>query len=433
MPNVIKLACQSCHANLEVASGTEVVHCQYCGTQNHIQIRPPEPEVQVHVVHHVPAPTHVHRRGGSKWGLLGVLLPVVMGLGITAYTMDRSGQLDLGALTRGNSPLGTGTGTGATGFNVQSARPFIVDANGDGTDDYVFLITKPLADSSIHLSAYSGTDHTELWQTASLGTMQSISGQPAVYMAPDAALVSIGASVTAYGLANGTRRWTGNLPDRPKRFAWRGETLVVETVDETASAIDLAQGKVTKTQPDAGDRAARSDAGYDLIVSDAELDLASDQFPELRVQQAFCPTEARKGPEECDYPRGLAYATRVKGSAVPFLIGYTRPDLESHWQEQLTPPGSIQTLDTGFNQLRAEIMGERAVVSYQVSGQTPHLRMLNLADGATVWDVDLDLGDRGPGYINGVVQSESRILVQTWVSVHVLDAQGTRIATLGGW
>src|SRR6185436_2610112 len=111
--------------------------------------------------------------------------------------------------------------------------------------------------------------------------------------------------------------------------------LWVATIDNAASHVSVAAGKITPTSgtPPASAKPLRDDGGYDLIPDIGQLDLAYDQFPGLRVAQAFCPLENLpliigsrwdEASKRCTYPHGLAFVTRDKGTAVPFLLGYAR-------------------------------------------------------------------------------------------------------------
>lgn len=451
LAKVIKLVCQGCNAALEVDEGQRQVNCTYCGTPNHIQRQPaaapappraphpPPPPAHVpgppaHVVRHTPVVVNRPRRGR----FLGFLIPLMLSIGITAAVVVQTGQIDLGDYNLdGLEDLMDSkalSGTGNTGFHVHSARPLIADADGDGTEDVVLVTRTKGSTQNLQLTAFSGADWKELWETESFGDLSSLAGNLAVYYHDETVLVMAGTSVRAFDLATGTLRWTTNLTDKVDRVSAGGEgKVIVETIDEVMNLVDLASGDLGTAATHG--HALFADQGFALIPSDAEMDLKYDQFEGLRVDQAFCPRDLRTGPETCDHPRGVAIAERNKGTRIPYVVGYDRESKEMLWKVQVTPDGSVETASGGVGP-RIEVLGERGLLTYQIGSDPPRMRMMGLGDGKAYWDVAMEFS--GPtarsGRVDGAVQTEKRIYVKALTDLYVFDAKdGKRIGQLGSF
>ena len=382
---------------------------------------------------HTPVVVHTPRRGR----FLGFLIPLVLSIGITAavfvstsQSLDAFSQFgELGELLDPNALSGTGN----TGFQVHSGRPLASDLDGDGTEDIV-LVVRSGTDQQLLARAFSGTDWKKLWETPSFGSLSSLSGQLGLWLHEDTVLIASGTALHAHDAKTGARRFTATLPDRIAKASANPGKVIVETIDEKLHLIDLKTGAVAQAATHG--RPLAGDEGFEQIPDDERMDLEYDAFKSegLDVDGAFCPRELRLGPTECEHPRGVAVAMRNKGSRVPYVVGYDRKTKAILWKSQVTPEGSVATADGGMGP-RVEVLGERGLVSYQITSEKPRIRMIGLADGKTYWDVPVDAqGPAATSSIDGVLQTESRIYVKVLTDLYVFAAKdGSRIAQVGSF
>jgi hypothetical protein len=118
---------------------------------------------------------------------------------------------------------------------------------------------------------------------------------------------------------------------------------------------------------------------------------------------------------------------------VPFLLGYEPSSKQEQWRVQLGQAGSLETVDTGFGQPRAEFVGDDAIVSFVPSGQDhARIRRISLLDGATRWEVTLQR--TSTENVDGMVVGRDRVLVNYGGRLEVLSlSDGSVIERLGGW
>jgi hypothetical protein len=266
-----------------------------------------------------------------------------------------------------------------------------------------------------------------------------------LYLEPSSklVLVAMGPALHAYDVANGTEHWVASMPDKIGTVAIDGDHLWVATIDSAASNVGLIDGKITPTAatPTATAKQLRDDGEYDLIPELGSLDLSWDQFAELRVQQSFCPLEdlpiavERRndydGSKQCRNPNGLAFVTRDKGTAVPYMLGYAHDSKAERWRVQLTKAGSLETIDTGFGQPRAEFFGDEAIISFVPSDNNARIRRISLTDGHTVWETTLVRNSIDN--IEGISIGRNLVFVTYGEGLRVLSlADGRELATLGG-
>ncbi|MCA9680851.1 MAG: PQQ-binding-like beta-propeller repeat protein [Myxococcales bacterium] len=456
---IVKLVCQGCGANLDADSNTRVVQCQYCGTANALKqtvaAPPPQPQPPPQPAYIPPPPPQIAfpqpQRSGSGVGLIitfAALLPVLIGVGVTIFAVSSAQQLTeeiTSQVLGGNSAAATQDGRN---FRWESGRPYIADVDGDGTEDIVGLI-QPNGGSEIVVTAFSGKDWSSMWE-AKVGDRSTMPGQPELRFLPEQklALFALGTTLHAYDAKTGSERWVANLPDKIDAVALDGDKLWVRTIDETGSFVTIADGKVDKAEatPPASAKAMRTDAGYELIPDERTLDLEYQQFEGLSVQAAYCPKEEQGilsahsfDKKECSNPHGLAFATREKGSQVPFLLAYDRKSKAEQWRVQLTAAGSLETVDTGFGQPRIELIGppdqqSDAIVSFVRSNESndARIRRFALADGSSKWEVVITR--KTTENVDGMVAGSTRLFVNYGGGLHVLDlGTGESQAKLGGW
>jgi hypothetical protein len=130
------------------------------------------------------------------------------------------------------------------------------------------------------------------------------------------------------------------------------------------------------------------------------------------------------------------FVTRDKGTAVPFMIGYARDSKAERWRVQLTKAGSLETVDSGFGQPRAEFFGEQAdqaIISVVPSADNnARIRRISLTDGSVAWETTLTR--KHIENIDGIGVGNKLVFVNYGQSLRVLSlADGTELATLGGY
>lgn len=447
---IVKLVCQGCGANLDAIAQGGVIQCGYCGTNNQlkqtIHETPPPPSYygppqnfppqyvppQQPVIHgsHEPAPT---RSGVATFVVLLAVIPVLIG-GVITFMLARSGMETFEQLLN----------TTTQKFYWNSGHPIVADVDGDQTDDVVGVVQE-FGGQKLSLTAISGSTYGRLWEVE-LGVLSDLPDLK-VYVEPNAklALVAMGPALHAHDLASGAKRWAATLPDKIETVALDGDHLWVASIDNATSSVMLADGKVTPTAatPSPTAKPLRDNDGYELIPDLGQLDLEYEQFSDTRVAQAFCPIEnlplfvGRRWDEaskRCTHPHGLAFVTRDKGTAVPYLIGYARDTKAERWRVQLTKAGSLETVDTGFGQPRAEFFGDdQAIVSLVPSSDNnARIRRISLVDGSIAWEITLVR--KHIENVDGIGVGKTLVFVNYGQSLQVLSlADGSLLASLGGY
>jgi hypothetical protein len=441
---IVKLVCQGCGANLDAMDESRVIQCGYCGTSNQIKQTfhpptPPTPPQYVQPPQQVVSPisqTHPQARSGvAMFVAILALAPLLIG-GFVAFMAFRgvSSFEQLSAQIEGS--LAT-----TRRFLFNSGHPMVIDIDGDQTDDVIGKVQE-IGEQKLLLSAISGSNYTTLWEVE-LGRVTDLPDVK-LYLEPSAklVLVAMGPALHAHDIANGTVRWVASMPDKIETVALDGDHLWVATIDNATSSVTLIDGKVTPTAstPSAVAKPLRDDGGYDLIPELGQLDLDYEQFEGLRVQQSFCPIEdlpivigwRNEESKRCRNPNGLAFVTRDKGTAVPFMIGYARDSKAERWRVQLTKAGSLETVDTGFGQPRAEFFGDdEAIISLVPSDNNARIRRISLKDGSIAWETMLVR--KFIENIDGIGVGNNLVFVNYGQSLRVLSlADGRELATLGG-
>jgi outer membrane protein assembly factor BamB/DNA-directed RNA polymerase subunit RPC12/RpoP len=452
---IIKLVCQGCGANLDALDTSRIIACGYCGTQNQIkptvyQEAPPPPMqtpvqtpvMQYHVVRPVAKPQPAAARGLGVFIAFGALVPMVIAGAVAFLAMKGSDSISRGQ--NGGLALASEGGEERQ-YRWESGRPFIADLDGDGTEDLLGII-QVIGANNLSIVALSGADWRVLWET-DIGDRSTMPESPQLRFVDDQAIVvfAMGAAIRAYDGKTGQSKWVANLPDKTEMIVRDGDRLWTRTIDESIHTIALASGQITtaKGEPSEAATPLRTDYGYDLIPSNRQLGMEYEQFADVRIETAFCPPELLEVRLEpirgfegvpCTWKHGLAWVSRNKGTAVPFLLGYDPATKQERWRIQLTPPGTLETIDSGFNQPRAEFVGEDAVISFSPSNANghAHIRRIDMAAGATKWETTLER--KMTENVDGMVVGKDRVYVDHGGSMVVIDlASGNVIERLGGW
>jgi DNA-directed RNA polymerase subunit RPC12/RpoP len=445
---IVKLVCQSCGANLDAMDESRVIQCSYCGTSNQIKqtVHPTPPQYAAPPQYVNPQqPVIPSARANAKAGsgvavfvVIMALVPLLIG-GAVAWFAFRTGVSSFEQLSQ---QLNGALNNGMRQFYWSSGHPLVTDVDGDQTDDAIGMIQE-IGEQKLLLTAISGSNYATLWEVE-LGRVTDLP-DVTLYLEPTSKLmlVAIGPALHAHDLSNGTVRWVASLPDKVENVALDGDHLWVATIDKATSSVALIDGKVTPTaDPSPTAMPLRDDGEYDLIPDLGQLDLEYDQFEGMRVSQAFCPVEdlplvsGYRHDEEskrCRNPNGLAFLTRDKGTSVPFMIGYARDTKAERWRVQLTKAGSLETIDTGFGQPRAEFFGDEAIISLVPSvDNNARVRRISLIDGSIAWETTLVR--KNIENIDGMGVGNNRVFVKYGQSLRVLSlADGTELASLGGF
>lgn len=460
---IVKLVCQGCGANLDALDSSRIVACGYCGTQNHIKPtvynepppappRPPAPQappvfqVQYDIRPPIQKPAGA---SGSKLGLfiaIGALVPMVIAgavaflvlQGTSSDFMVQRGEAGGRALVAESGP--------ARQYRWESGRPFLADLDGDGTQDVIGII-QVMGQPELAIVAISGANWRVMWETP-IGDRSTMPEQPRLrFVAPQGqpiVLFAMGAAIRAFEGKTGQQKWVANLPDKTAAMALEGENLWIRSIDESTHTLALISGALTPTKasPSKDAKPLRTDYGYDLIPDNDMLELESGTFADLRLEHAYCPPELlelqldgqRWDPIPCTWKHGLAWASRDKGTAVPFLIGYEPGKHTERWRVQLTAPGSLETIDAGFNQPRGEFVDDDAIISFSPStaNGTVTLRRISMLDGSTKWEHRLER--KLTENLDGMVIGEQRLYANHGGCLVVMDvATGQELERLGGW
>lgn len=459
---IIKLVCQGCGANLDALDTAGIITCGYCGARNHLkptvyQEAPPAPPPPQHppmpmqqapiqlpsaVAQYRVQPVQRAQKNVALFLVLGAVVPLVMAGAVAFLALKGSSSIDRGQA--GGRTLAV-EGSSARQYRWESGRPFAADLDGDGSEDLLGLI-QVSGGSTLSIVAISGADWHVLWET-DIGDRSTMPEQPRLRFVDDPSTVvfAMGAAIRAFDGKTGQQKWVANLPDKTDVMVRDGDQLWARSIDESIHTIALATGSVApaKGNPSPAAKPLRTDYGYDLIPSNRQLDLEYEQFADVRIETAFCPPELLQvqfepvrgfGVVPCTWKYGLAWASRSKGTSVPFLIGYEPATKQERWRQQLSAAGSLETIDSGFNQPRAEFIADDAVISFSPSNANGNatIRRISMADGATKWSTTLTRALTEN--VDGMVIGKDRIYVDHGGCMVVLDlATGNEIERLGGW
>jgi hypothetical protein len=115
------------------------------------------------------------------------------------------------------------------------------------------------------------------------------------------------------------------------------------------------------------------------------------------------------------------------------MLGYARDTKAERWRVQLTKAGSLETVDTGFGQPRAEFLGDEAIISLVPSSDNnARIRRISLIDGSIAWETTL--ARKNIENIDGIGVGSNLVFVNYGGSLRVLSlADGTELTSLGGY
>jgi outer membrane protein assembly factor BamB/DNA-directed RNA polymerase subunit RPC12/RpoP len=458
---IIKLVCQGCSANLDALDTSGIITCGYCGARNHLKptvyqeapappppqrppvsMQPMQPPIQQYHVQPVEYAQKKAPRGLGAFLVLGAVVPMIVAGGVAFLALKGVPSINRGQA--GGLALDTANGLDRQ-YRWESGRPFVADLDGDGTEDLLGLI-QVMGNTTLSIVAISGADWHVMWET-DIGDRATMPEQPRLRFVEDQATVvfAMGAAIRAFDGKTGQQKWVANLPDKTDVMVRDGDQLWARSIDESIHSIALATGAVTPATgtPNPTAKPLRTDYGYDLIPSNRQLDLGYEAFADVRIDTAFCPPELLEvqfepvrgfGAVPCTWKHGLVWASRSKGTSVPFLIGYEPATKQERWRQQLTAPGSLETIDSGFNQPRAEFIADDALISFSPSNANgaATIRRISMADGATQWETTL--GRNMTENVDGMVIGKNRVYVDHGGCMVVLElATGKEIERLGGW
>jgi len=386
-----QVKCPECGARLEIHGGAPVTKCSYCGTESRVQRRTsflelpkklPPPEK------HEPKPVAREIRSRSGTLKLVALLVITCGLPL-AFTAAIIGW--------------TFVRTEWEGHHLS-----VVDVNGDGVEDYVGFARNTSRDR-LYLTAYSGKDGSELWQTPSLGTyianyQDSIAAGGVVGLEIEMVADKL-AHLDAYELKTGALRWHVDTPEVVTSgcHSERGEPPRLQTADQRVWSVDIATGKLS---PAAGDCTSTGpiEVGLHANVNGME------------VQAIYA---AGTGPR-------IAFGYRSPGSRVPMVAALDVDD-KVLWKSEVSghDPLTVKQETPHFAIVDAAI----ALVYERSTGDRYNLVVFDRATGKRRFEVPLA---KKPRVISGVRFTKDTVAVQTWGTLQVYElATGERRFVVG--
>ncbi|MBW2535253.1 MAG: hypothetical protein JRI55_27415, partial [Deltaproteobacteria bacterium] len=334
MTRAVSAKCPECGARLKIDPGLPQARCEFCGTTSVIQRgkAPPAPPTG--------APQHpvIHVGTGFRWWiLLPALLPVVLGLGITAF-VTRAVQQATGDVASGVDLSGLAASNSEHLQWVGNRQPMLADVNGDGVADPVgwvrFLENGNTAD---HLAAFDANTGARLWATPQITDASSNHLAHAAIAGDKLVVADTVGVMRSFALGNGQSVHATQLGERAKRLcAGPSGSVLVDTTDERRLAFNLATGQLTPVG--SGDREQPckplwSDEPGTLpgLFIDGRTFHAGNPLPEIdgmSVQRVLRPAEG-----------GNAYALgyRTPGTGVPTAAEFVPTAASGRRQPKVVP------------------------------------------------------------------------------------------------
>ena len=238
MPTVaaIRVTCPECGATTH-ASG-DLVKCQYCGTESHVQRRTqvlqrPIPVPQQRL------PVAVQQRNQNAIatligvGTLVAVVPLVATVLVHATKEQRFARQAVA--TQAAAP------TVYQQWRMQ--RPLLLDVDGDGREDAIGTMTFAGGRTATVLTARSGADGHVLWEVPSIDSPLIAAAKGTILVGP----TSDAMRLEAREPATGKLRWQITPQEVVAKLCRdRGDDRVVlETKDEAQVSVELATGAVT--------------------------------------------------------------------------------------------------------------------------------------------------------------------------------------------
>ncbi len=214
---------------------------------------------------------------------------------------------------------------------LRSDTPLLIDVDGDGDDDLVYISERDPADSQAKLVAVTTPEHEVLWS-------QDID-ETAVFFEIGGAIgrYTNDRAVYIHNTHDGTQRWTYQLPDRIWGLYGDAERLWLNCSDETYHLFDLETGEHSEgpQKPPQGMKMLINWHERINVWREPNLEF---EWPGLKFKTAACRSADRRddgGEQHCVANQGVAYAIKSPGTAVPYIVGFERPSGALKWKFQL--------------------------------------------------------------------------------------------------
>jgi len=382
----ILVTCPHCGARVQVTGTSDTVRCEYCGTVALVQRRtrvlervlPPPPRQP----DKKPMPVAVQRRSGmSAVALLGALLPMAIGVGVTIYTSQaarRAVQSIPGvgpALVPADAPEWQGTDA------------VIVLANGD----IVGRSRRVRQRDEVRIMRIDGGTGKLRWESPPLGTYSDTYQGKLAVSDPDVVLfASSRAELRAFALATGKELWKAQLPERVSQLCQTNPDVIdVLTTDGVQHPLLRATGKPAgalgsiveepapaKKKPGKKDKRICARLPDDSSTSERPSPSTYDlgRRVGLSVDRVLTLADGR-----------LVSGTRDKGTRVPTLVAVDAKN-KQRWRVE------VPTDPLGAQERAAEDVAvgpSQVCAAYHAESITTpkHITCFALSDGHRLWDV----------------------------------------------
>lgn len=299
----------------------------------------------------------------------------------------------------------------------------LTDVNGDGVADVVGRARYVIGGDRVTLAAFEGATGKTLWESIPLGTYtDTYTGL--LGLADDTlVLCQAGGQMSGWSVKDGTRRWTGTLPEKTKHLCkgdHAGEVRVV-LADDTAVVLRLTDGHASAPTPapKAGgtcvrlttDQEREGDASverHDVMGEDVKVDGMRGRFT---LQRAG-------GPK-------IVLGYRAKGTAVP-MIAALFADPSRDWKSDMPASRPLEASTAPWP--TAALTSNRIVTDYRpASGPDEQLVAFDLI-GRRLWETPVP--DSMP--LSAIGADDHRVFVSQWTHLTVLDAStGRTVYTIG--
>jgi hypothetical protein len=386
-----QVKCPECGARLDIHDDAPVTKCAYCGTESRVQRRTQFLEMPKKLP--PPAkhePTRVAREVRSRKGKLklAVLLLVTVGLPFGLV---------------GGILYSVYFGTEWEGHHLS-----VADVDGDGVEDYIGFARNTSRDR-MYLTAYSGKDGHQLWQTPSLGTyntnyQDTIAAAGVTGLEIELVADKL-AHVDAYELKTGALRWHIDTPEvvASTCHTARGEVPRLQTADKRLWSVNIADGKLTPAE------GACELTGPTMVSMSANVS-------GMQVNKVYA---TATGPR-------IAFGYKSPGSRVPMLAALDADD-KVLWKSEVAAHDPLTVKD---DLSHFAIVDQAIAIVYERSaGDRYTLAVFDRATGNRRFEAPLA---KKPRVISGVRFTADTVAVQTWGTLQVYElATGERRFVVG--
>jgi outer membrane protein assembly factor BamB len=418
---VTTFKCPECDAALEVASGTSIVRCKFCGAS--VDVRRTAAR----------ASTSEQRARDSRSGggsaapfAVGIMVLVLFITGGVIFFVARGGSKG------GHAKIG---GSSLMWYPAQSSPPWAGLVNDDGIEDVVGLVeSKSSGTRLISAAAFDGSTFQPIWQ---IPLTDPKNARYVHFAVAGQRLIATDAKQTAriYELPTGKELGKVPLPDQADGLCANATQAWVLTVDKTGVLVDLAtmHGEPAK-QPAwcslaplevynvfsgfkrRTDAEAHASAGDDLTVT-----------PSQKSIPGFAQDFVLSGDGAV-----VAVGAKSPGTRLPMMVGLS-PKGTALWSRQLSADSS--TAQHGVTECGA--IGHGVVVgAFPETSAAPggdlHVVALDAKTGTPRWDAKLVGAGR---YIrpDWIVITGTRVYVSIGIALSVFDLRsGATVGTVGG-